>query len=222
MASATKYLPANEFGRAEHETSAAPTALQHRGLASLTRETRAEVERLTHALFLTREAEDRRSILLGEIGLGPNSSTWVAIGIGAALAARGRSVHVLCLGEPREAPVAKELFALGRKPGNLVLERMDRSSVHNNLPDSIERRLTDIRSAGDTLILHADNLLDYPELLSQADQLDGAALIVRASKTRRAAIEAVRNQLQAAEIPLLGAILLDRTFPIPEKLYRLL
>ena len=99
---------------------------------------------------------------------------------------------------------------------------MDRASVSDNLSDSIERRLHDIRKAGDVLILHADNLLDYPELLSQADQLDGAALIIRASKTRRAAIEAVRNQLQAAEIPLLGAILLDRTFPIPEKLYRLL
>ncbi len=220
MVSATKYLPANEFGHAEPET--ATTALQHRGLASLTRETRAEVERLTHALFPTRESEDRRAVLLGEIGLGPNASTWVAIGIGAALAARGRSVHVLCLGEPREEPAARELFALGRKPGNLVLERMDRGSVPDNLPDSLERRLSEILSAGDTLLLHADNLLDYPELLSQADQLDGAALIIRASKTRRAAIEAVRNQLQAAEIPLLGAILLDRTFPIPEKLYRLL
>ena len=222
MASATKFLPANEFGRAEQENSSTSMALQSHGLASLTRETRAEVERLTHALFLTREAEKRRSVLLGEIGLGPDASTWVAIGIGAALAARGRSVHVLCLGEPREESVGKELFALGRKPGNLVLERMDRNSVPDNLPDAIERRLTQIRAAGYTLILHADNLLAYPELLSQADRLDGAALIVRASKTRRAAIEAVRNQLQAVEIPLLGAILLDRTFPIPEKLYRLL
>lgn len=222
MASATKFLPANEFGSAQETSPAVSTALQQRGLASLTRETRAEVERLTHALFLTREGEDRRAVLLGEIGLGPNASTWVAIGIGAALAARGRSVHVLCLGEPRESPVSKELFALGRKPGNLVLERMDRSSVPDNLFDSIERRLHEIRKAGDTLILHADNLLDYPELISQADQLDGAALIIRASKTRRAAIEAVQNQLRAAEIPLLGAILLDRTFPIPEKLYRLL
>ena len=121
MAGATKFLATNELSYPEQAAPASSTALQHRGLASLTRETRAEIERLTHALFPTRETEERRSVLLGEIGLGPNASTWVAIGIGAALAARGRSVHVLCLGEPREAPIAKELYTLGRKPGNLVL-----------------------------------------------------------------------------------------------------
>ena len=194
------------------------------GLAALSREARTEVERLTHTLFFTKEGEHRSSVLLGEIGESASSSRWLAIGAGASLAARGRRAHVLCLGgSPNAALLSQESFSLRRQQApECVLEYLDRNSVNGHFGDVLDQRLTALRSSGDIVILHTDNLLDYPEILSLADHLDGVALIIRASHTRRAAIEAVRSQLAAAEIPLLGAILVDRTFPIPEKLYRLL
>lgn len=218
---ATDMLQSKKFGQVETTASAQPVS--YPGLSSLTREARSEIERLTYSLFLTKEGEHRSSVLLGEIGESPSSSAWLAIGVGAALAARGRRSYVLCLGSSPNAALPIETLSLRRQqaPG-CVLEYLDRGSVQGDFGDVLDKRLNDLRASGDTVILHTENLLHYPEVLSLADHLDGVALIVRASHTRRAAIEAVRTQLTAAEIPLLGAVLVDRTFPIPEKLYRLL
>ena len=224
--SATDFLQSEPFTQAETAvTTTNPTnpTVAYPGLAALTREARSEIERLTYTLFLTKEGEHRSSVLLGEIGESASSSAWLAIGVGAALAARGRRSHVLCLGVSPQASAPVEALSLRRPqtPG-CVLEYLDRGSVQGDFGDVLEKRLNDLRSAGETVILHTENLLQHPEVLSLADHLDGVALIIRASHTRRAAIEAVRNQFSAAEIPLLGAVLVDRTFPIPEKLYRLL
>ncbi len=220
--SATELFEAKKLEHSAANATPAQTS-SYALLTSLTHETRAEVERLTHALFLTKEGETRRSVLLGEIGDGPTSSRWLAAGVGAAMAARGRSVHILFLGAAPSPTLSLDQFSLRRQQTpDYFLEYFDRNSGTEHFGDAIEKRLADLRSAGDLVILHTDNLLHYPEILSLADQLDGVALIVRASHTRRAAIEAVRAQMTAAEIPLLGAVLLDRIFPIPEKLYRLL
>ena len=221
--SATELLESNKFGQMTPAAANAQSGVPP-GLAALTREARTEVERLTHRLFFTKEGEHRSSVLLGEIGESTASSRWLAVGAGASLAARGRHVRVLCLGDsPSMTVPQQESFSLRRQQTpDCVLEYLDRNAVNGHFGDALEKRLAALRSSGDTVILHTENLLAYPEILSLADHLDGVALIVRASHTRRAAIEAVRSQLAAAEIPLLGAVLVDRTFPIPETLYRLL
>ena len=220
--SATESLESRKFGQAGSAGLSAHAATLP-GIPALTREARSEVERLTHTLFLTKEGEHRSSVLLGEIGDSATSSAWLAIGVGAALAARGRRTHVLCLAASPHPELSAETFSLRRQqPQNCVLEYLDRNDIAGHFGDALDGRLTDLRASGSTVVIHTENLLGYPEVLSLADHLDGVALIVRASHTRKAAIDAVRNQLAAAEIPLLGAVLVDRTFPIPEKLYRLL
>jgi protein-tyrosine kinase len=50
--------------------------------------------------------------------------------------------------------------------------------------------------------------------------VDGVVLVVEADATRRDAATRVASQLRAANIRVLGAVLTNRTFPIPEAIYR--
>src|SRR5207249_3789656 len=69
-------------------------------------------------------------------------------------------------------------------------------------------------------------LIDAPPINSHADATllggvtDGLVMILEANDTRRDAAVRAKETLQAGGIPLLGAVLNKRTFPIPEKLYR--
>jgi len=58
-------------------------------------------------------------------------------------------------------------------------------------------------------------------LYSELGQLsDGMILVLQANSTRRAAAKKVKQMLQATNVRLLGAVLSERTFPIPQKLYK--
>ena len=69
-------------------------------------------------------------------------------------------------------------------------------------------------------------LVDAPPLgadtiasvLGQA--MDGVVLVLEANSTRRITARSAKHILEAARVRLLGVVLNNRTFPIPEKLYR--
>jgi protein-tyrosine kinase len=47
-------------------------------------------------------------------------------------------------------------------------------------------------------------------------------LVLEANSTRRVAARKAKQALEAANVRVLGTVLNNRTFPIPEKIYRLL
>jgi Mrp family chromosome partitioning ATPase len=49
---------------------------------------------------------------------------------------------------------------------------------------------------------------------------DGVVLVLEANATRRVAARSAKETLEAAKVQLLGTVLKNRTFPIPEKIYR--
>jgi Mrp family chromosome partitioning ATPase len=49
---------------------------------------------------------------------------------------------------------------------------------------------------------------------------DGVVLVVEANSTRREVARRVKESLESAHVRLLGAVLNNRTFPIPEIIYR--
>jgi len=49
---------------------------------------------------------------------------------------------------------------------------------------------------------------------------DGLVLVLTANKTRRVVAARIKDQLIQAQIPLLGTVLADRRFPVPQGLYR--
>jgi Mrp family chromosome partitioning ATPase len=48
---------------------------------------------------------------------------------------------------------------------------------------------------------------------------DGVVLVLKANSTRRDVTREVMQQLEASKVRLLGAVLNQRTFPIPERIY---
>jgi Mrp family chromosome partitioning ATPase len=69
-------------------------------------------------------------------------------------------------------------------------------------------------------------LVDAPPISSNTDAVllgqmaDGIILVVQADSTRREAARIAKETFESAKVRLLGAILTDRKFPIPESLYR--
>jgi len=49
---------------------------------------------------------------------------------------------------------------------------------------------------------------------------DGLVLVLEANRTRRVAAQKVKQALSAANVRLLGTVLSERTFPIPEAIYK--
>jgi Mrp family chromosome partitioning ATPase len=49
---------------------------------------------------------------------------------------------------------------------------------------------------------------------------DGLVLVLTASKTRRLVAAEIQEQLRRAQVPLLGSVLADGRFPVPDGLYR--
>lgn len=49
---------------------------------------------------------------------------------------------------------------------------------------------------------------------------DGLVLVLTANQTRRLVATQIKDQLSRAKVPLLGTVLADRRFPVPQGLYR--
>lgn len=89
-------------------------------------------------------------------------------------------------------------------------------------PARLRSRFADLRHEFDYL------LIDTPPINSDADAVaigqlaDGIILIVGSNSTRREPARIARERFNAARIPVLGAVLNRRTYPIPDALYRIL
>jgi Mrp family chromosome partitioning ATPase len=94
------------------------------------------------------------------------------------------------------------------------------------LPDAGGRRLTDqnlsrlreITTEFDFSILWCAPVSWLTASIGQA--CDGLVLVLTANKTRRLVAAQIKDQLSKAQVPLLGTVLAERRFPVPQGLYR--
>lgn len=97
---------------------------------------------------------------------------------------------------------------------------------HNWLPDVCERRITDqnlsrlreVTTEFDFSILWCASV-SWPTA-SIGRTCDGLVLVLTANKTRRLVAAQVKDQLTKAQVPVLGTVLAERRFPVPQGLYR--
>lgn len=88
---------------------------------------------------------------------------------------------------------------------------------------SMERyreRFAELRETFDYIFISAPALSRETEATFIGQLADGIVLIVEANHTRRDTVRRAKEQLESAHVRLLGAVLDQRTFPIPESLYR--
>lgn len=81
-------------------------------------------------------------------------------------------------------------------------------------------RLKELRLEFDYTVLHGPpaGLCSEAALLGHLS--DGVVLVLQANSTRRVAAQKVKQMLHASNVRLLGTVLNQRTFPIPEAIYK--
>jgi Mrp family chromosome partitioning ATPase len=81
-------------------------------------------------------------------------------------------------------------------------------------------RMMELRKQFDFVVIDAPPLSSYADAALLGQMADGIILVVEANSTRRENARTAKETLESANVRLLGAILNNRTFPIPEALYR--
>lgn len=80
-------------------------------------------------------------------------------------------------------------------------------------------RLTELRSEFHFVLIDAPPLACYAETAALGQLSDGLVLVIEANATRKQSALVSTMNVRASKIPILGAVLNKRTFPIPTKLY---
>jgi capsular exopolysaccharide synthesis family protein len=84
----------------------------------------------------------------------------------------------------------------------------------------LKARFEELRNEFDHVVVDAPPLTHYPDAVALARAADGFVLVLEANSTRREAAMRISENLRTAQIPVLGAVLNKREFPIPDALYR--
>jgi Mrp family chromosome partitioning ATPase len=109
--------------------------------------------------------------------------------------------------------------------GNLWLAGTDlMTNTHGALlpVEELKPRLTQLGAVFEYLLIDAPGVRVSRDAEFLALRADAAVLVIEANKTRRTSAAKAKESLEAAGVRLLGTLLNDRSFPIPEKLYKLL
>lgn len=82
--------------------------------------------------------------------------------------------------------------------------------------------MADLRRNFDYVLITAGSITGSSEVLALGQAAGGVILVIEANSTRREIAEKYIKSFQAANVRVLGAVLHNRTFPIPQYLYALL
>ena len=86
--------------------------------------------------------------------------------------------------------------------------------------DRLRLLFTELREQFDHVLISAPPFSESAASILLSQLTDGVVLVVEAHATRRERARNVKESLTAAGVPLLGVVLNNRTFPIPDALYR--
>jgi Mrp family chromosome partitioning ATPase len=85
--------------------------------------------------------------------------------------------------------------------------------------DRMRLRLSELRSEFDYVLLDAAALSDANDAVLLGCGTEGVVLVLKANASRRESARTAIHELQSAKARVLGAVLNQRTFPIPESIY---
>ncbi len=107
-----------------------------------------------------------------------------------------------------------------RLSGNLWLLSATAQEAGPPNPASWKSYLGEMRREFEYSIVGAPFPGEWNEATAMARFADGIILVLSAHRTRRIRARYMKNKLEAAQAHILGTVLSDRTFPIPEGIYR--
>jgi Mrp family chromosome partitioning ATPase len=197
-----------------------------------------EMLRLIQRIFLSANGSAPRQVVLCGVD-DENGSSSVCAKAGRTLAAN--SSQPVCLVDANvRSPRLSNLFGIeGTNPfsgpsaplreqcvkvgGNLWLAGpnilADKSRVLLP-PVQLKERLAELRDEFEYLLIDAPGICVSGDAQLLGLVVDAAILVIEANSTRRLSARKAKDTLEAFGVRLLGTVLHDRLFPIPERLYR--
>jgi Mrp family chromosome partitioning ATPase len=85
--------------------------------------------------------------------------------------------------------------------------------------DRMRKRIAELRASADYVLIDASAMNVSNDAATLAAVADGLVIVLKANSTRRETMRKTVHDLQAARIRVLGAVLNQRTFPIPQSIY---
>ena len=80
-------------------------------------------------------------------------------------------------------------------------------------------RLTELRAEFDFVLIDASAMSVANDVIALGSMSDGVVLVLKANASRRQVARQAIEDLQGGKAKVLGAVLNQRTFPIPDALY---
>jgi Mrp family chromosome partitioning ATPase len=210
-------------------------ALQIEGTA------REEITKLVQRLFLTSGTQGPRQVAFTGTEQG-NGTSWICAHAADILASQvpGSVCVVDCdvrfptlhaeFQVPNHYGLADAL--LGDEPIRQFAQQLSRSNLwllscgsrddnsqHQLTLERMRRRMSELRAQFDYVLLDVSPLNSSNHGMVLGSWCDGVVMVLKANSSSRKAARKALDELQAARVPVLGAILNQRTFPIPASIY---
>jgi hypothetical protein len=88
------------------------------------------------------------------------------------------------------------------------------------IADGLRVRIGELRDTFRYVVIHSGPLRQETSAMLLSRWTDGVVLVVEANSTRRESAKRVKENLAAANVSVLGVVLNNRRFPIPDSIYR--
>jgi protein-tyrosine kinase len=85
--------------------------------------------------------------------------------------------------------------------------------------EHLQARINELRSEFAYILIDSPPVSEHTEAILLGRLTDGAVLVLESNATRREVARIAKEDLEAAQVRVLGAVLNKRTFPIPQFLY---
>lgn len=142
---------------------------------------------------------------------------------------RAPALHRLLEVEPSNGRTPPQVTAhnqlLQQVAGNLWLISGHSSATNGGGSaslDQVRSQVQDLPPEFAYVVINAPPVGMHNDAVLLGQRADGVVLVLEANSTRRVAARKAKEALTAANVQVLGTVLNNRTFPIPEKIYRLL
>jgi hypothetical protein len=117
-------------------------------------------------------------------------------------------------------PTTHSLHAAARQLGSNLWSVPDLQQESESSAATLHSRLLDVRREFDYSVIAGPPAGGSQFAATIAQLADGIVLVLSARYTRRAGARKIKQAFQAAQVRVLGTVLIDRDFPIPETMYR--
>jgi Mrp family chromosome partitioning ATPase len=202
----------------------------------------AELAKLVQRLFLLPGGESHRTVVFTSSDSG-NGCSWICARVGELLASQ--ITGPVCLVDANmQSPTLHEQFGVTNQQGlsealrqngsirgyvsqlsrrNLALvssgaDIKDAQSLVNT--DRMRMRLNELRSEFEYVLIDCSSMNVNNQAIALGSVSDGVVLVLKANSTRKESARGAVQELRNANVKVLGAVLNQRTFPIPDAIYK--